>query len=86
MDRRRLATSLAWATATSVIVLVAHVWWLRFYEPFYGEWVTLPSGIVCPPGLVSARTAWLISLIRAAQAFVVVFATVMIVTHRHRDR
>jgi len=30
--------------------------------------------------------AWLISLIRAAQAFVVVFATAMIVTYRHRDR
>ena len=86
MDRRRLVRSLKWAGAASVVVLVAHFYWLRFYEPIYGEWVTLPSGIVCPPGLLPASTAWLISLIRAAQAFVVVFAAAMIVTYRHRDR
>jgi hypothetical protein len=86
MDRRRLVASLKWAGAASVVVLVAHFYWLRFYEPTYGEWVVLASGALCPPGLVSARTAWLVSLIRAAQTFVVVFATVMIVTHRHRDR
>ena len=57
MDRRRLVRSLKWAGTASVVVLVAHFYWLRFYEPIYGEWVTLPSGIVCPPGLLPARMA-----------------------------
>jgi hypothetical protein len=86
MDRRTLVKALAWASTTSAVVLVASVGWLRFYRPTYGEWITLPSGELCPPTLMSAGMAWLISLIRAAQAFVVVFAVVMIVTHRQRDR
>jgi len=85
MDRRRLIKSLTWSGAISVVVLFASVWWLRFYRPTYGEWITLPSGVLCPPTLMPAGMAWLISFIRAAQAFVVVFCLVMIISYRHRD-
>jgi hypothetical protein len=85
MDRHRLGTSLTWAGTAAAIVLVTCFCWLRFYEPTYGEWVTLPSGELCPPTLMSTGMAWLLSLIRAAQAFVVVFVVVMIINYRRRD-